>query len=66
MNNLIERLKEIDKRIAELNNDLANVKGKECSVWSRIVGYCRPVEAYNAGQKEQYFNRKTYKIKELK
>ncbi|MFH1714077.1 MAG: ribonucleoside triphosphate reductase [Candidatus Nealsonbacteria bacterium] len=34
-----------------------------CEVYSRIVGYLRPVQQWNAGKKEEFGNRKMYKIK---
>jgi len=36
--------------------------GKETEVWSRVTGYLRPVKNYNVGKKEEYFNRKKFKI----
>ena len=32
----------------------------ECEVYSRIVGYLRPVSQWNAGKKSEYKTRKTY------
>ena len=34
--------------------------GKETEVYSRIVGYYRPIKNWNAGKKAEYDNRKTY------
>ena len=31
-------------------------------VYSRIVGYFRPIQHWNKGKKEEFKNRKTYKI----
>jgi ribonucleoside-triphosphate reductase len=36
--------------------------GKECEVYSRIVGYLRPVSQWNNGKKEEFNLRKTYKL----
>ncbi|MDD5269952.1 MAG: ribonucleoside triphosphate reductase [Candidatus Omnitrophica bacterium] len=36
--------------------------GKACEVYSRIVGYLRPVEQWNNGKKEEFALRKTYKL----
>lgn len=33
--------------------------GKSCEVYSRIVGYLRPVEQWNKGKKSEYGDRKT-------
>ncbi len=31
-------------------------------VYSRVVGYYRPIQQWNKGKKAEYFNRKTYKM----
>jgi ribonucleoside-triphosphate reductase len=40
---------------------------KKCSltteVYSRVVGYFRPVQNWNAGKKEEFSDRKTYDVK---
>jgi ribonucleoside-triphosphate reductase len=36
--------------------------GKSCEVYSRIVGYLRPVNQWNNGKKEEFNLRKTYKL----
>jgi anaerobic ribonucleoside-triphosphate reductase len=38
--------------------------GRETEVWSRVVGYLRPIKNYNTGKKEEYRLRKKYVIKE--
>ncbi len=40
--------------------------GADTEVWSRVVGYLRPVQNYNKGKREEYDNRKKYVIKEEK
>lgn len=39
-------------------------EGCECEteVWSRVVGYLRPVKNYNAGKKEEYMLRKKFVV----
>jgi len=34
-----------------------------CEVYSRVVGYLRPVQNWNAGKQEEFSERKTYDIK---
>lgn len=34
--------------------------GEECEVYSRIVGYIRPVKQWNKGKKAEFKNRKTF------
>ena len=36
--------------------------GREAEVWSRVVGYLRPVQNYNPGKKEEYMMRKKFVI----
>ena len=45
-------------------NDTENRKEVKvrCEVWSRCVGYLRPVQDYNIGLKQQFKDRKTYKM----
>ena len=46
--------------INELKKLLSGVKGTACEVYSRIVGYYRPVEMWNKGKKAEYKNRKPF------
>ena len=34
----------------------------ECEIYSRVVGYLRPVKQWNRGKKEEFVTRKTYAI----
>jgi len=36
--------------------------GKPAEVWSRVVGYLRPVQNFNTGKREEYQQRKKYVI----
>ena len=38
--------------------------GASCEVYSRIVGYIRPVNQWNKGKEIEFKNRKTFKIEE--
>lgn len=38
--------------------------GRDTEVYSRVVGYIRPVQNFNKGKKEEYKQRKKYQIKE--
>lgn len=51
---------EITKEIQKTKEEMANVKGTPCEVFSRVVGYLRPVQNYNKGKKEEYFLRKKF------
>jgi hypothetical protein len=49
--------KNLLERITELEYELANVKGTPCEVYSRIVGYFRPVKCWNEGKQEEFKDR---------
>ena len=36
--------------------------GKPCEVWSRVVGYYRPIANWSRSKKEEFKDRKTYVI----
>jgi len=36
----------------------------KCEVWSRCVGYLRPVQHWNQGKREEFKERKTFKVNE--
>jgi len=46
-------------------NDPTLKRYQECEVYSRVVGYLRPIKNWNPGKKAEYLARKTFKI-ELK
>ncbi len=33
-----------------------------CEVYSRVVGYYRPVQSWNEGKQEEFKERKTFKV----
>jgi len=53
----------IEKRIKELENELKTVKGSKCEVYSRIVGYHRPVDNWNESKQEEFSDRMTFDVK---
>ena len=53
-------VEEIGAEVAQVNDDLACVKGEECEVYSRIVGYYRPLKNWNKGKREEYKARKLF------
>lgn len=36
--------------------------GTDTEVWSRVVGFLRPVSNYHAGKKQEYYDRKKYRL----
>ncbi len=52
----------IEKKLAALKADLASVQGTPTEVYSRIVGYYRSVKNWNAGKREEFSHRATYRF----
>lgn len=40
--------------------------GTSCEVYSRVVGYIRPVQQWNKGKKQEFLDRQEFKIEECK
>ena len=34
-----------------------------CEIWTRVMGYYRPVSAFNKGKQSEYFDRKYFNEK---
>lgn len=49
----------IENQISELKAQRESAKGTNCEVYSRVVGYLRPVMMWNKGKKEEFSMRKT-------
>jgi len=39
-------------------------KRTRCEIWSRPVGYLRPVQLYNKGKQEEFKERNSFKVSE--
>lgn len=50
------------EKVNQLKQEMAEVKGTPCEVYSRVVGYLRPVQNWNKGKKEEYSQRKTFQV----
>lgn len=50
-----------EAKLAELKEELKNVRGPECEVFSRVTGYYRPVQSWNKGKQEEFSLRKKFK-----
>ncbi|MGE4319132.1 MAG: anaerobic ribonucleoside-triphosphate reductase [Deferribacterales bacterium] len=46
-----------------LQQELKDVKGTDCDVYSRVVGYHSPTKQWNEGKKEEFKNRETFQVK---
>lgn len=53
---------ELKAELDKAKEDLKDVHGPECEVFSRVVGYLRPVQNWNKGKKEEYHLRKVYHV----
>lgn len=53
---------EIKAKINELKEEMKDVHGTACQVYSRVVGYLRPVQSWNNGKIEEYRGRKFYNV----
>ena len=52
--------REIEAKIQELSAQKETAEGTKCEVYSRVVGYLRPVALWNEGKKEEFKIRKNY------
>lgn len=48
----------VENKISELKKEMNEVHGSKCEVYSRVVGYLRPVQNWNKGKKEEFAMRK--------
>ena len=39
---------------------LDNTKRTKCEIWTRAMGYCRPVSIFNKGKKSEFYERKYF------
>ena len=49
------------KECYEKDKTLSNFQ--ECEVYTRVVGYLRPVKHFNVGKQQEYKERENFKIK---
>lgn len=43
-----------------LKIELKDEERQPCEIWSRVMGYHRPVDAWNKGKKEEFYQRKCF------
>lgn len=43
---------------------LDDAERQECEVWTRVMGYHRPVASFNAGKKSEHRQRRFFKAAE--
>ncbi len=44
------------------NHEKCGECGAECQVWSRVVGYLRPIQGWNDGKRAEWYKRKTFEV----
>lgn len=42
---------------------LENHERQRCEVWTRVMGYHRPVSSFNKGKKGEFYERRFFDIK---
>lgn len=52
----------VENKISELKKEMNDVHGSKCEVYSRVVGYLRPVQNWNKGKKEEFEMRKNMNV----
>ena len=40
--------------------ELKEEERTKCEVWTRVMGYHRPLESFNKGKKEEFYERKCF------
>ena len=43
--------------------DLSDKERQPCEVWTRVMGYHRPVSEFNKGKRSEYYSRLCFKEK---
>ena len=46
----------------EFNRSTMSTGRQACEIYSRVVGYIRPVASWNPGKQSEYKDRLTYKV----
>ena len=60
----MRNLEDIEKDLAAAREALSSVEGTPAEVYSRIVGYYRSVRNWNKGKREEYGERRLYRIRD--
>ena len=60
----MRNLEDIEKDLTAAREALTQVEGTPAEVYSRIVGYYRSVRNWNRGKREEYGERRLYRVNE--
>ena len=58
----MRNLEDIERDLAAAREALSSVEGTQAEVYSRIVGYYRSVRNWNKGKREEYGERRLFRI----
>ena len=61
----ISRQAAIEIVAMDINASREDSRRIPCEVYSRCVGYIRPLSQWNIGKQEEFRERKTYKVKDI-
>lgn len=50
----------------EKNIELKPEERQPCEIWTRVMGYHRPVSEFNKGKKSEYYTRKCFTEEKVK
>ena len=49
--------------IGEFTLEIPDEERQPCEVWSRVMGYYRPVDHWNVGKQQEFRDRKNFVLK---
>jgi hypothetical protein len=55
----------INQQITDLEKRYKNIKGTECQVYCRPVGYYAPISSFNPGKLEEFNERKNFNLERI-
>ena len=51
----------MEGNIMYANIELKDDERQKCEIWTRVMGYHRPVSEFNRGKKSEYYSRKCFR-----
>jgi anaerobic ribonucleoside-triphosphate reductase len=66
MSSLLDKCSEIENEKMQMKESLkVKIRKVPAEIYSRVVGYYRPVDQWNKGKKEEFNDRKPLKMEEI-
>jgi len=56
------RVQQIRVEMAKIEKKLDQLHGTPCEIYSRVVGYHRPIQNWNKGKQEEFKDRVTFRV----